>query len=129
MMMSIRCALVGAAIVAMAGCTGTTAAGLGNLLPSTAPSGGTSGAVSSGGAACATNTGGAAASPTTANSAHGNYNGQTIPNGWDTSYKTQTDLDGGFTNLKNTNPNAWVTAKCIYQPAIATWSKNTGNTP
>lgn len=111
-------------ISVMAGCTSGQLAGA-----MAAATGGTNGAISTGGQACTNATPSAAAAPTTATKDQGDYVGETIPNGWDTAYKDQAALDAGFTNLKASNPNAWTTAKCIYQPALETWAKNTNQTP
>ena len=121
---AIATAVIGAAIVSMAGCTGGALPGV--VAGIGAATGGTSGAPSSGGAACATTTGGPAAAPTTGTPAEGNYSGLTLPNGWDTAYKTQAEVDGGFTNLSTGDAGTWAKAQCLYQPAIAKWHTNTG---
>jgi hypothetical protein len=129
MTLNIRAALVGAAIVAMAGCTGTGSP-LSTILPS--PTGGTSGAVSQGGAACSNSSGGPAAAPTTGTAELGDYNGKTLPNGWDTQYHAESDVTARISKFADdakgggTAATTWTNFKCLYQPAVAVWRTKTG---
>jgi hypothetical protein len=131
MIKNFRVALVGAAIAALAGCTGTSLPG---VLPSALPSvsGGTSGQVSTGGEACSTTTSGPAGGTSAGTAELGDYNGKTLPNGWDTTYHAEADVTARITKFADdakgggSAATTWTSFKCLYQPAVAVWRTKTG---
>jgi hypothetical protein len=137
-MNTLRAALVGATVAgatlfSLAGCTGTNLPT--GLLPS--PTGGTGGAPSTGGAACPNPAPTPAGGTSVGTSAMGDYNGKTLPNGWDSQYKTEADVTARISKFADdaktggagsAAASTWESFKCIYQPAVAVWRTKSGRT-
>jgi hypothetical protein len=126
---NIRVALVGAAIMAMAGCTGTNLGTIPTTLPSV--SGGLNGAPSTSTEAQCTNTA-PAGGTFTGTSEQGDYLGKTLP-GTFNAYHAETDVTARITqfaddakNKGGSDANTWTTFKCIYAPAVAVWRTKSG---